>query len=115
MAPMNESQGSKSRSRLWIRVSLRSFVVLLTIACLCLGWFVNRVRQQRRVVQWIEDAGGFVEYRYWNGDEISRFMPPPVPEELRDLIGIDYFATWRHLRVLQGFIGWTFREQQLAT
>lgn len=82
--------------RCWWRLSMRTFLVLLTIGCLGLGWFVSRVTKQRRAVQWVEESGGRVIYDY----EMRRYQwpfvedakPPPGPAWLRDLIGIDYFA-----------------------
>ena len=57
--------------------------------CLWLGWFVNRVNQQRQTVQWVTELGGFVRYDYENPLRIAEL---PGPDWLRNLIGIDYFA-----------------------
>jgi hypothetical protein len=53
---------SVSRVRWMLRFSLRTFFVLLTMACVAGGWYLNRVQRQRAAVQAIEKQGGLVLY-----------------------------------------------------
>ena len=79
--------------RRWLRMTLRTFLVLLTVACVWLGWLANRANNQRRTVQWATELGGYVSYDYQYHPE------PPGPEWLRNLIGIHYFANVVRVRL----------------
>jgi hypothetical protein len=105
--------------RRWLSYSLRTMFVLVTVLCVWLGVYVNRAERQKRAVAWIKAHDGEVHYDYEytqhptepsyfevkvdgsqlirgfeydkNGEEIS--PQPPGPRWLRDLLGMDYFAT----------------------
>jgi len=49
----NSSRQAPKRKRRWLRYSLRSFFVVLTISCLALGFYVSRAERQARAVQWV--------------------------------------------------------------
>ncbi len=81
---------TKPKRRRWFRFSLRTFLVVVTVLAVWIGWYVNRAEKQRRAVKWVKENGGEVRYDFQlNG-------PEPIPEPglgwFRDLIGIDYFA-----------------------
>ncbi len=85
------------RKRRWLRYSLKTFLVLVTLFCVLMAWlgtFVYRVNKQREAVQWVRDWGGKVYYDFEWDIEGSRITgsQPPGPDWLRELIGIDYFA-----------------------
>ena len=44
--------------RRWLRYSLRTFVVVLTVFGIWLGLLVHRVNKQREAVQWVKDEDG---------------------------------------------------------
>ncbi len=53
--------------RHWLRLSLRTFFVLLTVGCVFLawlGWIINRANQQRHAVQWVRQLNGKVSYDF---------------------------------------------------
>jgi len=52
------------RKRRWLRYSLRTFLVVLTVFCVWLGALVYRVNKQREAVQWVKDHGGEVYYEF---------------------------------------------------
>ncbi len=87
---------SNSRRRL-LRISLRTFLVLLTVGCVWLGWKVNRAQKQRAAVAWVEEMGGWVYYDGFvdeNGDglyELSE-VNSPGPTWLREFVGIDLLS-----------------------
>jgi hypothetical protein len=88
---------SKSRRR-WLRFSLRTLVVAVTLFCLWLGVTSNRANQQRRAVDALRAAGAEILYDYQvnedGGHDLSKPLPPPPgPDWLRNIIGLDYFAT----------------------
>ena len=83
--------------RRWFRFSLKTFVVLLTVFCVWLGLMVHRVNKQKEAVQWVKGHGGQVLYDFQSDHHITLLdladdTAPPVPDWLRELIGIDYFT-----------------------
>jgi hypothetical protein len=80
-------------------VSVRTLMLLVLLACLALGWRVNRAQTQRRAVARIKAAGGSVKYDYEVGGEYPpkwavRTKGEPVPwgpAWLRKWIGDEYF------------------------
>ena len=84
------------RKRRWLRYSLRTFLVLLTVFGVWLGLLVFRVNKQKEAVQWVKDHGGKVYYDFEMDESLTappfHHRQPPGPEWLRRLIGIDYFA-----------------------
>ena len=71
-------------------------MVGVTLLCVWLGVVCNRANRQRQAVEAITKAGGEVLYDYQTGEDglpANRDAPQPGPKWLRDLIGIDYFAT----------------------
>ena len=87
---------SAKPKRRWLKLSLRTFLVLLTVGCIWLGWTVNRARQQRAAKEWVTGLGGKVYYDVEfrdNGRPKVGAGTPPGPAWLRRLVGIDYVAT----------------------
>ena len=88
---MNATQ----RKRRMLSLSLRMFIVLVTVGCVWFAWSANRAHRQRRAVEWIYEAGGRIRYDFEfreDGRSITN-AEPPGPDWLREWIGIDYFAT----------------------
>jgi hypothetical protein len=83
--------------RRWFRFSLRTMLVAITLLCIWLGVTASRANRQRKAVETIRSYRAYVRYDYEmadNGWEVRRDNPlPPGPVWLRNLIGIDYFAT----------------------
>lgn len=50
---MSAHPGKPPKKGRWLAYSLRSFLVVLTIGCLLLGYWVHRAQRQREVVQWV--------------------------------------------------------------
>ena len=71
--------------RRWLRYSLRSLLVAMTIGCVAFGLWRNSAEKQRRAVAVIEEAGGFVGYDY---DLYGEETP-----WLAHLLGRDYVAS----------------------
>jgi len=85
-----------------MRFSLRTFLVLVTAACLSLGWYASQAVRQRDAVQAIQRLGGYCHY-----DDERLYMPrhkvngagqlslvhPPAKNWLRLRLGDDWFAT----------------------
>jgi len=78
--------------RRWFRFSLRTFFVLLTIACVWLGIGVNRARNQRLAVEQIRALGGRVSYDYQYPLIADRFhtFRASEPEWVMRLLGVDF-------------------------
>ena len=87
---------SPKPKRRWLKLSLRTLLILLTIGCIWLGWTVNRARQQRAAVEWVTEIGGKIYYDFetdQDGYPSRKPGRPPGPAWLRDWVGVDYLAT----------------------
>ena len=83
--------------RRWSRFSLRTLLVLVTVASAGFGWVGYKVRQaqrQKQAVVAIEELGGYVRYDYEfdNHGDWTESAIPPDPEWLRVLLGVDFLA-----------------------
>ena len=60
-----------------------------------MGWLIPRAQKQKRAVEWVRSHGGQVFYRFQTDQDCEPVSgtSPPGPKFLRDLIGIDYFAS----------------------
>lgn len=99
--------------RRWLQFSLRSFLIVLTIGCLWLGWKVERARRQRETVKAIEASGGWVHYdwqsprvaknaSFWAGTSFNSKATIDAPPWLRRLIGDDFFQDVEVVYLKQG-------------
>src|SRR5262249_51539192 len=68
-------------SRRWLRYSLRTLLVLVTVFCVWLGWQANIVQKRKAAIAELEGAGGIVTpepalpfWRYWMGDKGVQVM-----------------------------------------
>ncbi len=76
------STQSEKPNRRWLRLSLKTLLVLLTAGCVLLatlGRLAYRGNQQRQAVQWVKKSGGMVIHEH-------------VQTWMRKYVGIDYFA-----------------------
>ena len=95
---MNEqAEKATKRTRRWLKVSLRTLLLAITVLCAWLGFIVNRANKQKQAVAWVRENGGRVVYDFdLNGprgpiDDAE----PKDPKWLYQWIGIDYFADVR--------------------
>jgi hypothetical protein len=89
-----------SRPRRWLRFSLGSLLVVMTVLCIALAVLFNRARRQERAVRAIEAAGGYVQFdyheRYGEDNPLLSDLsgaPIPGPVWLRRLVGDELFRT----------------------
>lgn len=91
------SRDETKRRRRWLRVSLRTFLLLTVVLSIFLAWIGNiliRVRHQRNIVTKIQSVGGNAYYGYQSGDGdyVDDTRTPPGPKIVRMMIGDDAFA-----------------------
>ncbi len=85
---MTEQTAKPKPHRRWWQYSLRTFFVVLTVACVWLGRTVHRANEQRKAVEWVRQMRGYVVY----GD-----AKPSGLMWLRDSLGADYFDLVLHV------------------
>ena len=85
---------AKPRRR-WLQFSLRSLLLVFTIASVWMGTKANRAHKQSRAVEAITKWGGTVSYDY----ESDGSKQPAYPAWLRNLLPLDYLATARTVRL----------------
>ena len=83
---------SRPRRR-WLRYSLRTLFVAVSILCIWLGLKVNAARRQREAVAALTRSGADVSFDYQTANNATSDATPPGPAWLRKLIGDDYFTT----------------------
>ena len=101
---MSDSRGERRvmrRKHRWLRLSLRTFLALLTVGCVWLGLVINQVHERRNVIQWITDLGGVVYYDYELPERgnVIKDARPPAPDWMCNLVGIDVFANVVYVRL----------------
>ena len=91
---METTTSSGSRPwRSYLRLSLRTLIVLTLVVGGGLGWFVQHARTQRAAVKAVEKAGGVVKYNWEYKDGRSIAGGRPVwPLWLVRRLGVDYFG-----------------------
>ncbi|MCH7725193.1 MAG: hypothetical protein IH991_01740 [Planctomycetes bacterium] len=81
---MRHQPANPKRKRRWLRYSLRTFLLLLTVFAVWLGLLVHRVNKQKEAVQWVRDMGGVVRYDF-ELDEYGVDLADPLPPGLATL------------------------------
>jgi len=81
----------KSRpQRRWFQYSLRTFLLIVTLICVWLGWRITAARQQRLAVAAVRELGSGIEYDFDKNDqEVDRH--PSEPAWLMSIFGVDFF------------------------
>jgi Leucine-rich repeat (LRR) protein len=100
---MTEASNSKPDShpkRRWLRFSLRSLLLAMTVFGVWLGVKVNAARQQREIVRMVHELGGIVWYDYEFDSAGNHLNPPPEPGWLANFIGVDFLHNVLAVRVL---------------
>jgi hypothetical protein len=86
---------TQSGFRRWLRFSLRTFFLLVTVLCVWLGIRVNQARRQKEAVEALRMRGFYVNYEHWRSDQYPEYFNSsrelPVPTWLRNLAGDDFF------------------------
>ena len=89
--------------RRWFQFSLRTLLILVTVGCICGGWWLNRAFQQRTAVRRFyeltahrPDSHGdslvTMGYRHQGKDEYYKPIIPKWLHWLRDMIGEECFG-----------------------
>lgn len=91
--PSKTQQPHRIQRRL--RFGSRSLLIVITIFCVSIGWYVHRAQSQKKGVRCILRYGGTVHYDYERFD--SNQVPiantkPPGPKWLQNILGVDYFS-----------------------
>jgi hypothetical protein len=76
--------------RRWFRYSLRTFLVIVTLICVWLGWEFSSARKQKHAVEAIRAIGGTALYDYEVDSDGIPLNPRPDEGWLARWIGMDY-------------------------
>jgi hypothetical protein len=104
-ATMREQHSPQPRRR-WLRFSLRTMLLLVTVLGVWLGMRVNQARWQKEAVEALRMRGFYVNYEHWRSDrdpesfDSSRALD--VPLWLRYLAGDDFFQRVVSIGVVPG-------------
>lgn len=94
---------TNTRRKRWFQISLRTFLLVLTIGCVWLGFIARKAARQRKAVEWIAERSGRAWYDFQidnpRGLPVDLRAEPPGPAWLRERIGLDYFADLRWVEV----------------
>jgi hypothetical protein len=86
---------TQSGFRRWLRFSLRTFLLAVTVLCVWLGMRANQARRQKEAVEALRMRGLQVNYDHWRSDRdpwsFDWSKELDVPVWLRDLAGDDFF------------------------
>jgi hypothetical protein len=80
-------------SRWWLRFSLRTALLVVTLLCVWLAVESTRARRQKRAIATLQQLGGRIgfDYQLDRHHELTRKKQPAAPSWLRAAIGDDYF------------------------
>lgn len=80
-------------SKSYLRLSLRTLIVVVLVIGVWLGWIVRNAGIQRDAVSAIQKARGGVSYDWqWENGRFKRGASPWWPKWLSDCVGVDYFG-----------------------
>jgi Leucine Rich repeat len=85
--PSTNSPATSQPKRRWFRYSLRTFLIVVTVCGVWLGWKLRAAREQQRAVATVRELGGSVKYDYEDGSTGLLLEPP----WLLELLGRDFF------------------------
>ena len=91
----------KQPNHRWLRFSLRTFLIVITILTVCFGWWVYRAERQRAAVRWVKENGGTVYYDFEFDSEgvFAQNRQSPVPEWLLNILDVNYFSNVVYLNI----------------
>ena len=96
---------SRPRRRRWFQYSLRTLLLVVTVAAVLLGIWTGRARRQKEAVEAIRELGGYVGYSSADGDA-------PGPDWLAEVAG-NRLLRPRRLRLCRR--RWVHRRRPGAT
>lgn len=87
--------------RRFLRFNLRTFLLIVLVICIVLGWKFSRARKQYEAVRWVEQTGGRVFYDYQIDDDGRRVAELPALRWLIliELFGMDFFDDIVYVRL----------------
>ena len=110
MAHFQEDVAPRKPRRRWLRFSLRTLLILVTLLSIGLGTFVHRGERQRRAVAAVKALGGSIRYDVSGtspaSDTLSRWLP-------RDYFDDVYLVSLMHCTVTNADLAHISRLTQL--
>ncbi len=83
-------------TRLWFRLSLRTWMVLIVVIAVPIGWLARQIHTQRQAIAAVVAAGGTIGFIYhWQDDPATgmKRTEPAAPRWLRRWLGDELFQS----------------------
>ncbi len=77
---MPDPQQQPKRKRRWLTYSLRTFFLIVTVACFAFGYWAHLAAKQKAAVEWVKANGGTVAYDFEVDENLE---PVETPKRLR--------------------------------
>ncbi len=92
---MADTPQKAKRKRRWLTYSLRTFFLIVTVACVAFGVWANSAAKQKAAVEWVKKSGGECWYDFEVDENLQPVETPerPYTKWAHALLGDDYFAT----------------------
>ena len=106
-------RGLLKHPRRFLRISLRTLLIVTTLAGAWLGYEINLARRQKESVAAVRRLGGWVYYDYQlNGEKYDPTGQSPVPNFLRGWLDEDLVSTVVHVNLVYNDVGPRLDNQQ---
>ena len=79
----------EKRKRRWLRFSIRTLLLAVTVFCVWLGWQANVVRERNAMRRWISNRGGAIDPNDFSWIGQGMYQPTQLgePSLARRLLG----------------------------
>lgn len=95
--------GSARTGHRRLQFSLRTILIVVTLAAVWTGWAVSKVKRRQRAIAAVERLGGFIDYQHhWRNGEFLPNAQPRASPWLRLLFGERYAAEPVEIQLFAG-------------
>ncbi len=88
----------------WVpkRWGLRTFLIVVTVLCLIIGWLLNSTYRQKRAIRWVKEMQGTVVYDFqYVADDQPALTHGPIRRWIRDHVDVDFVSDVKSVHLPQ--------------